>query len=204
MSEVQNVAAYAAIRERGARQARKNAAVQAAAGGILLIAGYFTAVSGYGETVGAAHPACAALILVGGLYLCVQAMLVVFRALLAQYGHFAMAAEEAAFSLYEFRVSAALMLTGLRLLLPWRAGQALCELALAAILGWCAAARLRTVNWRAWRTALFGGLAAGGAAAALALAVGAFAGFSRSLSAGLAALGFGVDSLLCALESLRR
>lgn len=55
-------------------------------------------------------------------------MLVVFRALLAQYEHFAMPAEEAAFSLYEFRVSAALMLTGLRLLLPWRAGQALCEL----------------------------------------------------------------------------
>ncbi len=203
MSDVRNIAIYASARELGAKEARKNAVVQAAAGVILLAAGYFTAASGYGESVGPAHPVCAALILAGGLYLCVQAMLVVFRALLAQYEHFAMPAEEAAFSLYEFRVSAALMLTGLRLLLPWRAGQALCELALAAILAYCAVARLLATNWRAWRPALGGVLAALSAAAALALVVGAFAGFSWSLSTGIAALGFGVDSLFCALESAK-
>ena len=69
-----------------------------------------------------------------GLLLCVQAMLVVFRALLAQYEHFAMPAEEAAFSLYEFRFAGALLLAGARMLLPWRWAQALCDVALAAIL----------------------------------------------------------------------
>ena len=48
------------------------------------------------RAVGPAHPLCASVVLVGGLLLCVQAMLVVFRALLAQYEHFAMPAEEAA------------------------------------------------------------------------------------------------------------
>ena len=134
MSDVRNIALRVSARELGA-------AVQAVAGAILLAVGYFAAASGYGEAVGPAHPACAAVILAGGLLLCVQAMFVVFRALLAQYEHFAMSAEEALFSLYEFRVSGALMLTGLRLLLPWRVGQALCDLALAAILAYCAAAR---------------------------------------------------------------
>ena len=103
MSDVQNIAARATLRALGAREARKNSAVQFAAGLILLVAGYFTAASGYGEAVGPANALCALVVLVGGLLLCVQAMLVVFRALLAQYEHFAMPAEEAAFSLYEFR-----------------------------------------------------------------------------------------------------
>ena len=196
MSDVRNIALRVSARELGVREARKNAAVQAVAGAILLAVGYFAAASGYGEAVGPAHPACAAVILAGGLLLCVQAMFVVFRALLAQYEHFAMSAEEALFSLYEFRVSGALMLTGLRLLLPWRVGQAL--------LAYCAAARLKSVEWRSWRSAPGGVLAARGAAAALTLVVCACAGFSWSLSAGVAALGFGCDSLYCALGSMKR
>lgn len=65
MSDVRNIAIYASARELGAKEARKNAVVQAAAGVILLAAGYFTAASGYGESVGPAHPVCAALILAG-------------------------------------------------------------------------------------------------------------------------------------------
>ena len=95
MSDVRNIALRVSARELGVREARKNAAVQAVAGAILLAVGYFAAASGYGEAVGPAHPACAAVILAGGLLLCVQAMFVVFRALLAQYEHFAMSAEEA-------------------------------------------------------------------------------------------------------------
>ena len=98
MSDVRNIAARVSLRALGAREARKNAAAQAAAGLILLVAGYFTATSGYGESVGPANALCATVVLLGGLALCVQAMLVVFRALLAQYEHFAMPAEEAAFS----------------------------------------------------------------------------------------------------------
>ena len=112
MSDVRNIAARVSLRALGAREARKNAAAQAAAGLILLVAGYFTATSGYGESVGPANALCATVVLLGGLALCVQAMLVVFRALLAQYEHFAMPAEEAAFSLYEFRFAGALMLAG--------------------------------------------------------------------------------------------
>ena len=120
MSDVRNIAARVSLRALGAREARKNAAAQAAAGLILLVAGYFTATSGYGESVGPANALCATVVLLGGLALCVQAMLVVFRALLAQYEHFAMPAEEAAFSLYEFRFAGALMLAGARLLCPRR------------------------------------------------------------------------------------
>ena len=204
MTDARKIAAAFSLKELGRREARRNAVIQCAAGAILLLVGYLTAASGYGDVRGPAHPACAAVILVGGLVLCVQAMFVVFRALLAQYEHFAMSAEEALFSLYEFRVSGALMLTGLRLLLPWRVGQALCDLALAAILAYCAAARLKSVEWRSWRSAPGGVLAALGAAAALTLVVGACAGFSWSLSAGVAALGFGCDSLYCALGSMKR
>ena len=46
-------------------------------------------------------------------------------------------------------------------------------------------------------------LAALSALAGLVLLVGIFAGFSWSLSMGVAALGFGMDSLFCALESMR-
>lgn len=204
MSDVRKIALHASVQQLGVQEARKNAAVQAVAGAILLAVGYFTAASGYGETVGAAHPACAAVILAGGLFLCIQAMLVVFRSLLAQYEHFAMSAEEAMFSLYEFRISGALMLAGVRLLLPWRVGQALCDLALAAILAYCAVARLKGVHWRSWRSALGGVFAALGAIAGGILVAGVFAGFSWSQSAGVAALGFGFDSLYCALEALKR
>ena len=51
--------------------------------------------------------------------------------------------------------------------------------------------------------AVGGVLAALSALAGLALLVGIFAGFSWSLSMGIAALGFGMDSLFCALESMR-
>ncbi|HIQ81982.1 MAG TPA: hypothetical protein IAA52_02640 [Candidatus Pullichristensenella stercorigallinarum] len=200
MSDVQNIAVYASARAQRAKEARKNAIVQTAAGAILLAVGYFTATSGYGEIVGPAHPVCAAVVLAGGLFLCVQAMFVVFRALLAQYEHFAMSAEEAAFSLYEFRVAAALVLTGLRLLLPWRAGQVICDLALAALLGYCAVTRLLAVNWRDVRGVIGGVLSALCALAALSLIAGVFAGFSWSLSVGLAAAGFALDSLYCALN----
>lgn len=203
MSDVQNIAARATLRALGIREARKNAATQAVAGLILLVVGYFTATSGYGESVGPAHPLCATVVLVGGLLLCVQAMLVVFRALLAQYEHFAMPAEEAAFSLYEFRFAGALMLAGARLLLPWRWAQALCDVALAAILLYCAVSRLKAVNWRMFPSALGGALAALSAVAGLAVLIGVFAGFSWSLSMGVAALGFGMDSLFFALDSVR-
>ena len=99
MSDIQNIAARVSLRALGMREARKNAVTQAVAGLILLAVGYLTATSGYGDAVGAAHPVCAVVVLAGGLLLCVQAMLVVFRALLAQYEHFAMPAEEANFSL---------------------------------------------------------------------------------------------------------
>lgn len=203
MSDVQNIAARATLRALGIREARKNAATQAVAGLILLVVGYFTAASGYGESVGPAHPLCATVVLVGGLLLCVQAMLVVFRALLAQYEHFAMPAEEAAFSLYEFRFAGALMLAGARLLLPWRWAQALCDVALASILLYCAVSRLKAVNWRMFPSALGGALAALSAVAGLAVLIGVFAGFSWSLSMGVAALGFGMDSLFFALDSVR-
>ena len=203
MSDVQNIAARATLRALGIREARKNAATQAVAGLILLVVGYFTATSGYGESVGPAHPLCATVVLVGGLLLCVQAMLVVFRALLAQYEHFAMPAEEAAFSLYEFRFAGALMLAGARMLLPWRWAQALCDVALAAILLYCAISRLKGVSWRNFAPAAGGALAALSAAAGLAVLAGVFVGFSWSLSMGVAALGFGMDSLFCALESMR-
>lgn len=203
MSDIQNIAARVSLRALGMREARKNAVTQAVAGLILLAVGYLTATSGYGDAVGAAHPVCAVVVLAGGLLLCVQAMLVVFRALLAQYEHFAMPAEEANFSLYEFRVSGALILAGAQMLLPWRWMQSLCVLALAAILVYCAATRLRGTQWHAWRTALGGVLAALGAVAGMALAVGAFTGFSWSLGAGIAALGFAMDSFYCALESMK-
>ena len=203
MSDVRNIAARVSLRALGAREARKNAAVQAAAGLILLVAGYFTATSGYGESVGPANALCATVVLLGGLALCVQAMLVVFRALLAQYEHFAMPAEEAAFSLYEFRFAGALLLAGARMLLPWRWAQALCDVALAAILAYCAVSRLKAVNWRLFPSAVGGVLAALSALAGLVLLVGIFAGFSWSWSMGVAALGFGMDSLFCALESMR-
>lgn len=203
MSDVQNIAARATLRALGAREARKNSAVQFAAGLILLVVGYFTATSGYGETVGPANTLCALVVLVGGLLLCVQAMLVVFRALLAQYEHFAMPAEEAAFSLYAFRFAGALMLAGARMLLPWRWAQALCEAALAAILLYCAVSRLKGADWRRFAPAVGGALAALSAAAGLAVLAGVFAGFSWSLSMGIAALGFGLDSLWDALASMQ-
>ena len=124
------------------------------------------------RAVGPANALCALVVLVGGLLLCVQAMLVVFRALLAQYEHFAMPAEEAAFSLYEFRFAGALMLAGARMLLPWRWAQALCEAALAAILLYCAVSRLKGADWRAVAPAVGGALAALSAAAGLAVLVG--------------------------------
>ena len=97
----------------------------------------------------------------------------------------------------------ALLLAGARLLLPWRWAQALCDVALAAILAYCAVSRLKAVNWRLFPSAVGGVLAALSALAGLVLLVGIFAGFSWSLSMGVAALGFGMDSLFCALESMR-
>ena len=67
MSDVRNIAARVSLRALGAREARKNAAAQAAAGLILLVAGYFTATSGYGESVGPANALCATVVLLGGL-----------------------------------------------------------------------------------------------------------------------------------------
>ena len=201
MTDARNAQTTFSLAELGRKEARRNAAIQYAAGAILLVVGYLTAASGYGETRGAAHPACAAVIAAGGLVLCAQAMCVVFRALLAQFGHFAMPAEEAAFSLYEFRVSAALVLVGARLLIPLRPVQALIELALAAILIWCAASRARATRWNDPRCALRAVPACASGLCALALVVGAFAGFSWSISAGIAAIGFGLDSFHCAINS---
>ena len=48
MSDVRNIALRVSARELGVREARKNAAVQAVAGAILLAVGYFAAASGYG------------------------------------------------------------------------------------------------------------------------------------------------------------
>ena len=69
MSDVRNIAARVSLRALGAREARKNAAAQAAAGLILLVAGYFTATSGYGESVGPANALCATVVLLGGYLL---------------------------------------------------------------------------------------------------------------------------------------
>ena len=59
------------------------------------------------------------------------------------------------------------------------------------------------MNWHLFPSAVGGVLAALSALAGLVLLVGIFAGFSWSLSMGVAALGFGMDSLFCALESMR-
>ena len=95
------------------------------------------------------------------------------------------------------------MLAGARMLLPWRWAQALCEAALAAILLYCAISRLKGADWRRFAPAAGGALAALSAAAGLAVLVGVFAGFSWSLSMGIAALGFGLDSLWDALGSMQ-
>ena len=115
MSDVRNTPGASSCARWARGKRAKNAAAQAAAGLDPAVAGHFTATSGYGESVGPANALCATVVLLGGLALCVQAMLVV-RALLAQYEHFAMPAEEAAFSLYEF-LCRALLLAGARMLL---------------------------------------------------------------------------------------
>ena len=76
-------------------------------------------------------------------------------------------------------------------------------MALAAILLYCAISRLKGVNWRNFAPAAGGALAALSAAAGLAVLAGVFAGFSWSLSMGIAALGFGLDSLWDALASMQ-
>ena len=200
MTDARKVAAAFSLKELGRREARRNAVIQCAAGAILLLVGYLTAASGYGDVRGPAHPACAAVILVGGLVLCVQAMFVVFRALLAQYEHFPMSAEEANFSLYEFRVSAALVLTGARLLIPLRPVQVLLELALAAILLYCAVTRALAADWKRVRTAAQTLPACAAGIAALALIWCVATGASWSLTTGIAAIGFGFDSFYCALR----
>ena len=72
-----------------------------------------------------------------------------------------------------------------------------------SILLYCAISRLKGVDWRRFAPAVGGALAALNAAAGLAVLAGVFAGFSWSLSMGIAALGFGLDSLWDALASMQ-
>ena len=206
MSDVQNIAARATLRALGARGgAQKTRPCSSRRGLILLVAGYFYrhvrlwrgrrpgqrplrlgGAGGRAFAVRAGHA--------GGLPArCWRSM-----------NTLPCPRRRRPFRSMSSALPGALMLAGARMLLPWRWAQALCEAALAAILLYCAVSRLKGADWRRFAPA------AGGRAGGVERRGGGWRcwraclpGFSWSLSMGIAALGFGLDSLWDALGSMQ-